>query len=243
MKKTFFLVLSLLVLASCAERTLLKDDPFPSLQVTGASQKEFAPDQAEVVVTVETRGATAKQAQDLNSEKSKAVLKALGIVDKVKGETVTIETRDYSVSPEYDYSVDAPAHDTIKGYLASNAILVRTSDTEGAGKYLETAVNTGATRVDGLQFSLSDHALEAAKDEVLKLSVDAAKQKANTLATASGVTLGRVHDVRTTDYGADLFSSCGGGSCGFSRSAIGIQPGKITVRVTVDLTYELERMK
>ncbi len=108
-------------------------------------------------------------------------LKALGLAADA------IRTSGYDLQPEFDY---ANGKQTLRGYVARNAIEVRLDDIGRTGEVLDAAVGSGATSVGGVRFDLKDRA--AAEREALKQAVADARGRAEAAASGAGMKVDRV---------------------------------------------------
>lgn len=166
-----------------------------TITVSGEGEVSAVPDTATFSVTIQERAKTVAAAQEIATEKSNAVVEYLteaGIEEK------DIQTADYSVYPEYEYSTKAcapneycvPGKQVLVGYQVSQTITVKVRDTEQAGDLLTGVGERGASQVSGLSFTIDDEeALQnAARDE----AIAKAKEKADNLARALGVDVVRV---------------------------------------------------
>ena len=111
-----------------------------------------APDRAWVTIAAESRAKTPAEVQKLNADAMSAVMQ------KLKGVGLpaeAIRTAAYELRPEFDY---ANNRQTLRGYVARNAVEVRVDDLPKLGEVLDVAVGAGATSVSGIRFDLKDRA-------------------------------------------------------------------------------------
>ena len=108
-------------------------------------------------------------------------LKALGLPADA------IRTSGYDLQPEFDY---ANGRQTLRDYVARNAVEVRVDDIARAGDVLDAAVGSGATSVSGVRFDLKDRA--AAEREALRKAVADARGRADAAASGAGLRVDRV---------------------------------------------------
>jgi uncharacterized protein len=186
-------VASFLLLASCAPATAQVNPSLPSpqdedrgtIQVSGQAQIQVPADQVVISFAVETEASSAGEATTLNASRMDAVITAL------RGSGVSglrIETFGYALRPEYQMSREVAGTRVIAGYRAQNNIRVTVPDVSAAGGILDRAVEAGANRVASLQFQASD--TRAARLQALQEAVANARQEAEAIASAMGVTLG-----------------------------------------------------
>ena len=160
----------------------------PMITVTGTGTVEAVPDIATLSIGVTTQGETAAEALSANSAALDAVmarLTAAGI------EARDMQTSNLSLNPNWTgYDSSSVSGPTIAGYVASNMLTIRVRALDGLGAVLDAAVADGANTLNGLTFGLADPepVLNAARQE----AVADARARAELLATAAGVKLGRV---------------------------------------------------
>lgn len=178
---------------------LADDTPPAMISVTGTGTVEVAPDIATLVIGVTTEGPTAAEALATNTAALGAVmarLSAAGVAPR------DMQTSSLSINPQwtgYDSaSVSGPA---IAGYSAANLLMIRVRQLDGLGAVLDAAVSDGANTLNDLAFGVADPApvLDAARRE----AVADARARAKLLATAAGVTLGRVLSIREGSEASD----------------------------------------
>lgn len=200
------------------------------ITITGEGSSESAPDLASVNLGVSSQGATAAEALAANSRQLAAVLerlKAQGIADR------DLQTSGLNLGPRQEYSNDGKPPQIV-GYEASNMVTVRVRDLAKLGGILDAAVGDGANTFNGLSFALSEPgpALDQARDK----AVSDARRKAEQIATAAGVKLGRILEIRE-----------GGGAPEprpmFARdaamAAAPIQGGEVGYSVSVTISWEI----
>jgi uncharacterized protein YggE len=204
-----------------------------TVYVSGSGVVTVAPDTASVVVGVNVIETTLSSAQEKATAQMTAVidaLKAAGIDEK------DIQTVNYSVNIIQDYDQNGnPA--TIKGFQVSNQVNVTVRDLDKLGSILDTVVAQGANAIYGISFSVGDPT--AAASQARALAVQDAKQKADELAAAAGMKVGRVLSISETSSPAPVPVAYGREAAADSAAAVPIQAGTTTISVNVQVTYEL----
>ncbi|HXD10275.1 MAG TPA: SIMPL domain-containing protein, partial [Anaerolineales bacterium] len=99
--------------------------------------------------------------------------------------------------------------------------------------------SAGANTVNSIQFDVAD------KDAALKSArVDAVKDaeaQAQELASAAGVAVGEIQSIGFFDnQPVPLFEGKGGGGSVAQAASVPIQPGQLTITVTVNVTYAIK---
>jgi uncharacterized protein YggE len=164
-----------------------------------------------------------------------AALKALGIDDK------DIQTSNVSLQPIYDYSsgINPPR---ITGFQMSNSVAVTIRDLTKLGDAIDNSLAAGATSLDGVDFRVEDQT--GAEAQARQAAMAEAKSKAQTLATAAGITIGGVASISETSapipypimYGAAAPAAAVDGS----KVATPIQAGTTDVTITVNVVYLIQ---
>jgi uncharacterized protein len=177
-------VLTLLMTTTAAfAQTPATSDP-PVVLTIGEGVVKRAPDRAWVTIAAESRAKTPGEVQKLNADAMSAVMQ------KLKGQGLppdAIRTAAYELRPEFDY---ANNRQTLRGYVARNAVEVRVDDLPKLGEVLDLAVGAGATSVSGIRFDLKDRA--SAEQTALQRAVADARAQADTAAQAAGLKVERV---------------------------------------------------
>ncbi len=199
--------------------------------VVGSGEFRIAPDMATVQIGVETTAPTTKEALAKNTTQAQTVIdaiKQLGVADK------DIQTSGFNIYATYDNEGRS-----ITGYTVSNTVAVTIRNLARAGELLDQVVETGANRVYGISFGVSDP--KAAQAQARTAAVADARAKADQLAKNSGTTLGPVL-VITENLGAavpvpmpmmaDARAEAG--------APVPVQAGEQTITTQIQITYELK---
>lgn len=210
----------------------LAEAPTPTITVTGEATVQATPDMATISLGVTTQGATGAEAMTANNAALAKVierLKGAGIEDK------DLQTQNLSLNPNWsNYDSSSGQVQTITGYTASNILSVRVRDLGKLGSVLDAAVGDGANTLNGLSFDLSQP--RPAQDEARKSATKDARARAELLATAAGVKLGRVLSISENQgYG-------GGMPVMYEAkadSAVPVQAGQVGMSAQVSITFEI----
>jgi uncharacterized protein len=213
--------------------TQTKGEPFV---VTGEGKTSVTPDIARVTLGIEGSGASLKTVQDSVNKKSKALtdaVKKLGIDEK------DIKTISYYVYPQYDWN--GPTQ-RITGYQVSTDYRITIKDFDEVNDVIAAGVGAGANVVGNVSFDLNEETETEKTNEARALAVKAAKAKAEGLAKAAGITLGKIINVSENQNGGVRLMALpvsGGGEMDKSATQANIQPGTTEINITVSLSYEV----
>lgn len=233
MQKLKTLVLST-VLALPMAGAARAEAPFPQITVTGEAAVQAVPDMATVSLGVTTLADTAAEAMAANSAALAQVierLKAAGIAPR------DLQTASLSLNPNwsgYDSSSN-PAAQTITGYTASNQLSIRVRALDTLGAVLDAAITDGANTLNGISFELSQP--RPVQDEARKAATEDARARAELLATAAGVKLGRVISISEGGgYGGPvpMFKAADA-----MASPVPVEAGEIGLNASVTVVFEI----
>ena len=240
--KTLFvsiMLLTALLLSACGSAIApAATQPQRTLTVNGAGQVNLTPDIAYIYIGVHTEMPSASEAmQDNNAQTQKVIdaLKTLGVDEK------DIRTTNFSIWPfdKYDPATGAPSGE--KYYSVDNTVYVTIRDLAKLGDLLDGVIVAGANTVNSIQFDVADKT--AAMKEARAAAVEDAKVQAQELANAAGVTLGQITSISfydATPYPVFDGYGRGGGGGDAVQAAVPIQPGQLTLTVTVSMAYEIK---
>lgn len=171
-----------------AQTTMLDNK---TLFVTGSATTQTKPDKVTISLGVETTNAKAKAALATNSELMNKIINGLKIAGVSENET---STSSFTITPNRDYTVDSNQGKLV-GFTVRNSIQIDSYNVNGSSEWIDVAVSSGANNVDSIYFSVSDKKLEGIKNELLKESIDNAREKADIAASALGVKISGIKSV------------------------------------------------
>lgn len=163
-----------------------------TVRAVGDATVTAKPDQAQISVSVNTQASTAEDAVSTDATKTQAVLDALKALIGSKG---TIQTTNYSVSPQYKYEQGQPPE--ITGYDANHTVQLTLNDITLVGKVIDTATKSGANGVNRIEFTVKDDARLRA-EAIAKASLEA-RNNAEAVAKALGMTVSGVFSAETNE--------------------------------------------
>lgn len=228
-----------------------------TISFTGEGKVFAVPDVATVSFSIVTEAKTSKDAQDLNSEKSKKV------VDFLKSQKIDekdIKTSGYNVYPQYSYPRPVPlgvevqsypvppdspqyydSNPKISGYQVSQSFEVKIRDLDKVSSVLDGLVTAGANQVNQLGFRIDDE--EKLKDEARAKAIADAKKKASMLQSQIGIRLGKIVNYSEGGGGYPIYykteaMDAGGRGGGGPLPEIPAGENEITVNVTI--TYQIK---
>jgi uncharacterized protein YggE len=203
-----------------------------TVTVSGHGSVLVPPDTASVVVGVDVIEKTLGAAQDSATKQMNAIvraLKAAGIKDE------DIQTVNFSVNIIRNYD-QSGTPGPITGFEVMNQVNVTVRETNQLGSLLDTVVSKGANSIYGISFYVADPT--DAASQARTQAVQDARQKAQELASAAGVQLGRVISI-SEGAGAISPPVPYATSKAQGAGAAPIQAGTSEIDVDVQMTFEL----
>lgn len=197
--------------------------PGSTITVTGNGTVDATPDQASFGFGVTTNGATAAEALSRNASQARAIIDAL---KKAGVGSSDIQTTQVSLWPQTSSNGTR-----ITGYQASNSVQV-TAALGKSGSLVDAAVRAGANNVDGPSLDTADRS--ALYNEALKQALGEAKQKAQAIANATGLTLGAALKVREGGAPTPIVY---GEALAAKGTAVPIEAGTQKIQASVTVTY------
>jgi len=200
--------------------------PRSIVQATGTASVAVTPDQAQITVSAITQSANAQDAANQNATIAANIQSQ---VAQVLGSSGTVKTIGYSVTPNYNYPQGGSP--ILTGYTVTNTIQVVLNDLSIAGKLLDTATQSGASRIDGLQFTLKDDT--DARSQALRAATVKAKAKADAMASSAGLKTGSFLTIQEAGVAVPVVVTAVG------ATSTPIQPGQLSVTANVTVAVEM----
>ena len=189
MKKLLFALMVALPLPAVAQQA----PPPRTLSINANATVERAPDQAILILAVESEGRTAQVAASANATKMDRVMAALR---QLNIPAAKIRTISYELQPQYAQDRGEQPH--IASYRALNQVQVVLDAIDRVGPTIDAALTAGSNRVSSLSFGIKD--AQGARLEALSNAVAKARAEAEVIARAAGQTLGEPLSISTDGY-------------------------------------------
>jgi uncharacterized protein YggE len=173
----------------------------------------MAPDQATIVLGVETRARTPAAAASANADRMTAIRGALvraGVAER------DIATARYSLGLHY---TGREGQDTM--YVAANLVTVTTRQLDQVGRIIDTGLGAGANNINQLNYDLTDRTQ--------------ANTQAETMAAAAGGRLGELVELTTQpgEYRPYFAGDMAMARMQASAAPTPVSPGQVTVTASV----------
>jgi len=237
------LVTATLVLSSALAPAVLsaqeRDRKEPAIVVSGEGDAAIAPDLAIVSLGVAETRKTAREALDVANAAMSAVIDAL----KKQGISPRdLQTSGLSIQAQYNYPQNedgTPKPPVLTGYLVSNTLTVRIRDLAKVGAVIDQAVTLGVNQGGDIRFSNEDPAKTVT--EARKEAVKDAITKAQTLADAAGVKLGRILEITESSNTEDPRPMMTARMAKQAEDAVPVEAGENSYSVNVNVTFAIDQ--
>jgi uncharacterized protein YggE len=195
-----------------------------AITATGTSSATVAPDRATFSFGTVSQATSASAALAASSQAASHVIAALRNAGVQKSD---LQTSEVSLSPRTnDTGV------TIIGYTASNTVTATVRKLGDAGEIVDAAVAAGANQMYGPSLLAEDQ--DAAYRNALKAAVAEARAKAEVLASAAGLSLGRITAIMESGATPPMPFPAADAAL---TAAAPIEPGTQKIDATVSVTF------
>jgi uncharacterized protein len=212
-------------------------DARPALSVSGQGAVDRMPDRATVAFGIVTNDDNAGRATSTNNaiyDALAAKMRALGI------ETAALRTTSYNVSFNPRPARPDAQFAQRYGYVVTRQVSVSDDRTDRVGALIDAGVAAGASNVDSVAFGLRDQ--RGAYRAALAAAMADAQEQARTLAGAAHVRLGRILEIAPAGGAVPVPRPYAVNRAAVMAAPVptDVQPGDLTVRAGVSVTYALE---
>ena len=248
--KNLTLTILIILIALCTLRAQQYDDR-PKIMVNGEAVVKVQPDQIIITFGIETWDKDIMLAKQKNNDimqKALKVIKDTGIPDK------DVQTDYLSVEPRYDENYEKK--DFI-GYFIRNTFVVTLSNPEKVEELVSSVLQSGVNYIHGIDFQTTE--FKKYREQARELALNAAKEKAEKMASALGQTIGDPLQISEGYGGSDWWYYNSWSGWGYGRSNMMSQNvvqnipsgsdnisetialGKISIKASVSVTFELKK--
>lgn len=221
--------------------------PRTGITVTGEGVVRVQPDAANLTLGVEVTADTAGAALQQAADQMTAVvnqLRSLGIAEQ------DIQTSQFNLFPIYEERtvrvepgtpmppIPPDAEPVLVGYRVSNLVTVTIREIARAGEVLDSVVASGATRVHGIGFTVSNPADAAERARVE--AMNNARRTAEQLANLAGVGIGPVVAIQEISSPSPMPVDIERAAPMAQPAQTPISPGSQEIRTIVQVTYSIQ---
>ena len=236
MKKVLLLLSILAIMSSCVT---LPQDSDRTISSSGTALLKVSPDEAHVIVAVETLEKTAELSKNKNAQISDAIYAALY---KLNIPRDSIETDYFNIYEEFEWHPVRGQES--KGFKTAHTIRITTTHFDNVGPIVDAAVDAGATRIQSIDFDISEAKKSSIKKQALADASKDAREKAEAIASGLGAELGDVVSVSDSSYDYmpyPMMSAAMDATVAKEEIArTTISPKQLEVSATVQVVYEIE---
>jgi uncharacterized protein len=203
--------------------------------VSGEGKMTVVPDTAIVNLGITVSKLTVKAAQN---EANIVIKKVTDDVKNLGVESKYIKTSNYSIYPQYDYR-SQPAR--INGYQVTASLTLTVKDFDKINQVIDISTADGANTVNGIQLTVDETKQKELLNQARLQAISDAKAKAASLASAAGITLGRIVNIQESGSSPRpypmMYSLDSAAGNGISEKTA-IQAGSTDITTSVTLSFE-----
>jgi len=214
-----------------------------TLSVSAEANGEFEPDTAKIKFYVENSGLNLTE---LKAKNDKTVNAAIVEIKKKLNANESIKTIAFRVNSVYNYKDKVRV---FQKYQVTNGFEVKLKDVNKASEIIQIAMNNGIKRVDNINFYIENS--EKPCNELISEAARIAKNRATTVAAATGATISKVKTInphcslnsnyiQRRVYSTNAMLAKAADSAVSGESVESIEAGTISASASVNLTYYLK---
>lgn len=217
-----------------------KEDRF---SVIGSGTVYAKADIANITIGLKTE--VKKTAAEVTKENSEQMNDIIEAVKELGVEEKDIKTTDFRLNPVYTW-VEKEGQKLL-GYEISQNISLKVRDLNKISDIITQATDKGANQIGNISFTIDDE--YELKNEARKLAIEKAKEKAEAIATESGMKLGKIKSVYENSYQPPIAYDYSNAykemrlesqDQGAGVAVSGIEAGQNEIKVEVTLMYEVK---
>lgn len=198
--------------------------------VNGVGKSAGIPDTVQISIGITKTAPTVVSAQE---QANTAANKIIEDLKKLKIEEKNIKTTNYSINPNYDFNRGGQ---NITGYTVTQTLEINITPIDIANKAIDAAVADGANLVGGVNFTFNDKTKKELENKARAEAVRIAKEKAESLAKATGIRLGKIVDVQESgNFEPRPFAIQ---SLETKSADTELTPGENSITINITLSYE-----
>jgi uncharacterized protein len=241
-KKIYLTIVSIILVGLLAACTTAKAAPLTNetttntnlrtLTVTGVGQIYLVPDIAYINIGVHTEAEDVATALSSNTQQAQKVADSL---INLAIDPKDIQTTTFNVYPQQKYGPNGETLGTV--YVVDNTVNVTVRDLTKLGSLLDAVISAGANNINSISFDSS--AKSQAMIDARKAAINDARQQAQALASAAGVTLDAIQSINVSTstpmptYGSKLGSNA-------PSAAVPVSAGQLLIEVDAYLIFSIK---
>lgn len=209
-------------------------DSNTGITVSGVGKVRVKPNIATASIGVEITAPTLADAT------SQANIKATALIDKLKSLGVAekdIQTVNYNVTPLTQQPKDGSTP-KVTGYRVNNQFSVTIRNLGDAGKILDAVVTAGANNIYGITFGVDDPSTY--QQQARAAAIKDAQDKANQLAKAANITLGKVIAINEGTVSQPVFRGALDMAMPAAAPEVPVQTGELEIDVNVSMRFAVQ---
>jgi len=210
---------------NCCSQTQLR-----TISVSGHAVVYVIPDIAYINIGVHSDGDTVSEALDSNNTQAQSIVTTLsefGIDPK------DIQTTAFNVYPNQEYNNEGQV--VRKYFSVDNIVYVKVRALDKLGQILDAVVRAGANQINGISFDVENRA--EAESQARIAAINDARQRAEELAAAAGVSLGELQTASVYNSGNAIPVYEGKGGYMAADASVPMSAGQMQVTADASLTY------
>lgn len=170
------------------------------IEVSGSASSEHKPEVFSLTIGIEESSTNVAEAEKQVRAQINTLIEELGALGLGEDE---IKSHDFRIRQDYSRTVAEPMppeKEDAQKYIISQRISIESEELELVPALLDTAVNSGANIVQGLQFELTKETEDQIKQELLSKALENAKGKADAVVSSTDQKIGKAQQIQIRDH-------------------------------------------
>ncbi|WP_170977349.1 SIMPL domain-containing protein [Halorussus salinisoli] len=205
-----------------------------TVKVAASGQVQTAPDRAVIRVAVTARADSVETVREQLAENASQLRNALER-SELDSDQVTSTRYDIGQNHRHDENPSEPK------FQGRHSFVITVNKTDRAGDIVVTAVENGATRIEDIQFTITQDTRRDLREKALATAIENARGKAVVAANGTGLTLTGIHTVQTADFSTQSDSRTrieyAAASAGANSASTSFESGTVTVTTDALVVY------
>ncbi len=214
------------------------------IRVSSSGSIDTTPDTAVLNIGIRKTADNPQKAREItarNASNVKDTLSNMEIVENIRTTQFNIreQRKERTIQRQESRPEPQVPESQETSYVAEHVLEVKVNDINQVGMIIDQAVDSGATNIDNIRFTLSEDRQDRVKNQALREAMNRARSQAQTVADTAGISISGVKSVdASSNFGVAVrqFDAEGGGAASTSTD---IEPGPVDVNSQVTVTYNI----
>ena len=148
-----------------------------------------------------------------------------------------ITTTSFNVSPNYTYT---RGKREISGYKVAHSTNIIIRELDNVSDILTYITSKNPTDISDLTFELDEQLMKELQNQAIAEAIQKAREKAKGIALDAGISLGKILDISTNNYGTESLAELNSARAFTASQKIPVSSGTRKISATAIISYEIK---